>query len=207
MSNRLIVIEEIMEIETRTTEWYRHVFDLLNQGFTLREVGEDLGVSYALIRLRLTDIGYRSADFPRKRRIHVVRCHACNKEEEVKGRSLKLFCSSQCYGNYIRFTDSDHSRPNRYKTTTVRIKGGGSRTQFKHRVIMEQHLGRKLRTDEHVTFKNGDQHDLRIENLELIDATKHSSDVAKKLFGVTKGLKPRYRTIYKLDKEPVPYYE
>jgi hypothetical protein len=44
-----------------------------------------------------------------------------------------------------------------------------------HRYIMEQHLGRKLNRDEVVHHKNGDTRDNRIENLEVMSLSNHSS--------------------------------
>ncbi len=54
----------------------------------------------------------------------------------------------------------------------VRLPDG--RRAYRYRQVMEAHLGRRLRPDEHVHHINGDPADDRIENLQVLSVAEHT---------------------------------
>jgi hypothetical protein len=76
----------------------------------------------------------------------------------------------------------------RYRYITVNGQQIGE-----HRHIMERHLGRKLSRREHVHHKNGDIHDNRIENLELLTAIEHHRLHSKSIPAFMPGHPPHRR--------------
>jgi hypothetical protein len=62
---------------------------------------------------------------------------------------------------------------------------GSGRYQYQHRLVMEAHLGRPLDRREIVHHVNGDKHDNRVENLEIMSQSEHRA-----LHGGAKGPRP-----------------
>ena len=67
-------------------------------------------------------------------------------------------------------------------------ENGKKYIKYKHRIVMEQFLGRRLKTREYIHHKNGNKTDNRIENLEIVLSQGHHGIIecpyCQKLFSI-----------------------
>lgn len=86
------------------------------------------------------------------------------------------FCSRDCRYTAARRDGAEYVSARGY--TLVKVHGHPVATRsggymFKHRYVMEQHLGRLLTTEETVHHKDGNKQNNHIDNLELLSNTEH----------------------------------
>ena len=113
----------------------------------------------------------------RKRSIIIkFNCLNCGKEKNFiisqlnKYPTRGKFCSMECVYINQRNNPSMHRSINKKGYIVLSIAGKVVR---EHRLIMENHIGRKLKRNEHVHHINGVKDDNRLENLKLMNNIEH----------------------------------
>jgi len=77
-------------------------------------------------------------------------------------KNIKKFCSRKCYTLAAATGNLPY----------IRIRINGKRV-LEHRYIMEQFIGRQLKSNEHVHHINHNKSDNRIENLQIMNPSEH----------------------------------
>lgn len=100
---------------------------------------------------------------------HYGRCKACDgvlgrNEHPDRSNTRSGFCT-KCFSMEKHCNWTGGKTINRDGYVVVRY--AARKTMLEHRYVMEQYLGRSLKSDETVHHLNGDRQDNRIENLEL----------------------------------------
>jgi hypothetical protein len=113
-----------------------------------------------------------------------IACPMCKKVTYVCPSTLKLnkhgmkLCSRKCL---IDFTKKGLAPWGFHRKYEIRSHNPYKRKQIKgvrmteHRRVMQDHIGRKLKRNEHVHHINENQNDNRIENLQILSSKEHAT--------------------------------
>lgn len=117
-------------------------------------------------------------------------------------KGTKKTCSRKCSLRYTSNKAEQNKinwRHNHDGYLVADIVRGGIRIHLlQHRHLIEEHIGRKLQSDEVVHHKNGVRDDNRIENLEIQNRSEHASEHGRKRKGFggwKQNLTPKQRKI------------
>jgi len=109
-------------------------------------------------------------------------CKECGKIFNNYKHSHAILCSKECVSLWKGRKNCKEKNPN-WKGGIIKSNGytmvsvGKGRYKREHRAIMEKYLGRELWPWEIIHHKNGQKHDNRIENLQIVTHNTHTGQV------------------------------
>ena len=93
-------------------------------------------------------------------------------------RKRKKTCSKRCHAIWLtkKMKKKGYFLENGYKRVLIPYaeRTDGNKYIMEHRLVMEKHLGRKLKDNEVVHHKNHNRGDNRISNLQVMTYSEHS---------------------------------
>jgi ssDNA-binding Zn-finger/Zn-ribbon topoisomerase 1 len=110
--------------------------------------------------------------------VPVVPCLQCGAPVRAKRdrEGRRVYCSREC--QRLHLTGENHPNWKGGRTQDgagyVQIRTGLDTTDREHRLVMQDHLGRPLTSDEIVHHRNGDKTDNRPDNLEITTRQEHA---------------------------------
>jgi hypothetical protein len=114
-----------------------------------------------------------SLNFRHRDKIIYISCPSCKKQfRKYPDGVARKYCSMDCY-NKMRINHFPKYDYPKKESKNYKVKKINGKQVYAHRWIVEQHLGRKLNRNEVVHHINGDPHDNRIENLQVMSQSDH----------------------------------
>lgn len=169
----------------RIAEWVK----LMKNGYTLHRIGLKYGLTRERIRQILKRSGISIREFSGFKKVAILmnECLNCGAKfyRKKRGAAKPKFCKMKCMGEYAHNKVSDKGVPRKkynsreypikkYKMRYMGQRNGKPWYRHEHRVIMEQHLGRPLKTNEHVHHIDGNGLNNKLSNLVVIEAGQHA---------------------------------
>lgn len=117
-------------------------------------------------------------NLPDKKCLHCLKTFGRNSTKSVWDYKQKKFCSQVCYFKYNKGSNHFGWRGG-VKTRPDGYLRDGKTDKYIHRLVMEKHLGRKLKTEEHIHHIDGNPKNNNINNLKIMSNSEHRKLEAK----------------------------